>query len=149
MEDGKPMQEAKRVTEERPPLSLDSILSDPETVARLAGIVGALQSGAENASPTASQAPQDPPSDGLTGVLADPALMEKLPQIMQLIKPMLASASPTAAGAPTAVTASRAHTPDREALLLSLKPFLSNERRAAVDSILRISRLGDILKQIK
>ena len=37
----------------------------------------------------------------------------------------------------------------REKLLLSLKPYLSPERAAAVDYLVRISRLGDILRTFK
>ena len=37
----------------------------------------------------------------------------------------------------------------REKFLLSLKPYLSPERAAAVDYLVRIARLGDILHTLK
>lgn len=37
----------------------------------------------------------------------------------------------------------------REALLCALKPYLSHERAAAVDYLLRLSRVGDAIKAMK
>ena len=79
-------------------------------------------------------------------MLGDPALLEKLPQIMATVKPLLATlptTPPAQAAEPKSLPACRDH------LLLSLKPFLSPTRRDAVDTILRIARLGEILGQLK
>lgn len=37
----------------------------------------------------------------------------------------------------------------REALLLALKPYLSDERCAAVDYLLRLSRVGDAIRSLQ
>ena len=37
----------------------------------------------------------------------------------------------------------------RDGLLLALRPFLSPERREALDTLLRIARLGSVLRQIR
>ena len=141
--------------------ALQNMLTDPAMLTRLMGIIGALQGGGATQPPssvsteapsqkTASPAP--PPADGLMTLLADPAFAERLPQIIAMLKPLLA-ATPTSAapqseaGIPTSIAHS--HTSERDNLLLSLKPFLSGERRDAIDSILRISKLGEVIRQIK
>ena len=78
-----------------------------------------------------------------------PAMLEKLPQIMSMLSPMLSSptsAQPSTPAHSTGVTSH--HGTDRDHLLLALKPFLSHERQEAVDAILRIARLGVLLKQL-
>ncbi len=37
----------------------------------------------------------------------------------------------------------------REALLLALKPYLSSERCAAIDYLLRLSRVGDAIRSLQ
>ena len=129
---------------------LESLLSDPATLAKLSGIMTALQSS------KAETPPPPPPStstDGLGALLSDPTLAEKLPQVIAMLKPLFAGTGAPPSAAP-AVEASvqlptQSHALDRDHLLLSLKPFLSGERCAAIDSIIRISKLGEVLKQIK
>ena len=97
-------------------------------------------------------------ADGLSAVLSNPALMEKLPQVMAMLKPMLSASAPSAAppAAPTQQVLAPLASPDRkmggaddrDRLLLALKPFLSHERQEAVDAILRIAKLGLLLKKI-
>lgn len=139
---------------------LEAILATPETMNRLRQI---LRTGPSE-SPTAEEPPfsdfspdpvteaskpsgagASPLADGLSSVLSNPAMMAKLPQIMELLRPMI-QAPPTR---------SSSH-PDphkspetcRNDLLLALKPFLSPERREAVDVILHIAQLGNILRQL-
>jgi hypothetical protein len=38
---------------------------------------------------------------------------------------------------------------EREALLCALKPFLSPSRREAVDTVLRVARLGELLQRLQ
>ena len=77
--------------------------------------------------------------------------MEKLPQVIAAIRPMMAAESTATEEMRKSVAAS-AH-PDsfasRDRLLLALKPFLSPARCEAVDTILQISRLGAVFKEIK
>ena len=89
--------------------------------------------------------------------------MAKLPQVMAMLRPMMEQASAAApqtdTGGATATSASAAAsalpsspqkkaTDNRSALLLALKPFLSEDRRNAVDAMLRLSALGDVLRRI-
>lgn len=96
-------------------------------------------------------------AEGLGAVLSDPELMAKLPQIMAMLRPMMAQgaaqAPATSGGAnteiPSTVAPVAARQDDhRSALLLALKPFLSDDRQRAVDAMLRLSKLGDVLRQL-
>lgn len=144
--------------------ALQNMLTDPAMLTRLMGVIGALQGGGATQPPSSvsteapSQkpaSPAPPPADGLMTLLADPAFAERLPQIIAMLKPLLAAMPPsTAPQSGASVPASISHTPhshtsERDNLLLSLKPFLSGERRDAIDSILRISKLGEVIRQIK
>ena len=133
--------------------ALERILGDPETISKLSGVMNTLRQSPTNAAkdaPTAAPTTPLPASDGLAGLLSDPSLMERLPQMLALVKPLLAAdaAKPTSSEAVPTI-APHAPSLDRDHLLLALKPFLSEDRRSAVDAILRISRLGELIRQIK
>lgn len=99
----------------------------------------------QNSNPT-TESPAEtnspPIADGLGAILSNPELMSKLPQVMAMLKPMLGEgASPSAPHKGTPEE-------NRNALLLALKPFLSEDRQHAVDAILRIAKLGNVLRQL-
>ncbi len=142
---------------------LNEIFSDPGRVAMLRSLLSSsAASGAAESDPSDTEnAPTTPPTagataaealptaaapigDGLGAVLSDPQLMAKLPQMMQMLAPMMASGSPQ-----QKPPHARSTEECRNDLLLALKPFLSQERRNAVDTMLRISKLGTVLRQIK
>ena len=118
-----------------------------------------LQRFAQNSSP--SQA-RNPTGDILSSLLSNGELISKLPQIISLVKPMLdlwggASQSktesapketqrsaPSLPAHPAAATRSKSEA-DRSALLCAMKPYLSQN---AIDYIIKLSRLGDILKTL-
>lgn len=115
----------------------------------------------ENPNVAPQETGQSPPNvaDGLGAVLSNPELMAKLPQIMAMLRPMMeqqTAAPPPQSdneGAETPATASpiaplKKATDNRSALLLALKPFLSEDRRNAVDAMLRLSTLGDVLRRL-
>lgn len=115
----------------------------------------------ENPNVAPQETGQSPPNvaDGLGAVLSNPELMAKLPQIMAMLRPMMEQqtvAPPPQSGnegAETPATASpiaplKKTTDNRSALLLALKPFLSEDRRNAVDAMLRLSTLGDVLRRL-
>lgn len=97
-------------------------------------------------------------TDILSSLLSNPELISKLPQILSLIKPvmeMLASGNTTTTTsdqqAVTAGAMSKSHQAphdDRSALLCAMKPYLGRERREAIDYIIKLARLGDILKSL-
>ena len=128
---------------------------DPAMLARIATVLGAMQPSTpskEEATPTTATA-SPLGSDGLSSLLSNPAMLEKLPQIIAMLKPMLDAQASVPTSVPTQSTAVAAsqthHFTDRDNLLLALKPFLSSERRDAVDSILRIAKLGELFKNMQ
>ena len=127
--------------------ALSAILSNPEAMAKIRAMAEQLSSAQ---APHATEPPVSPtplggaPVDGLASVLSNPELMAKLPQMMSMLAPMLstAQASPQSPAPKSAEDC-------RNDLLLALRPFLSPERCQAIDAMLRIAKLGTILRQIK
>lgn len=144
------------------PDMLQGLLSNPEMLKTVGNIIGAMaqQSGVQTqtAMPNESKATTNEQSDGhvapalmggdgLASLLSDPTMLEKLPQIISTIKPLLSSIPPPAL--PPTAPSSKGSPSNRDNLLLALKPFLSPERREAVDSIIRISKLGTVFQHLK
>ncbi len=116
----------------------------------------------------------NPLGDIFSSVLSNPELLSKLPTIISSVKPIIemfgkgfyaaaatsAEASSNAVATSADATASTAvakvkdipvsakSSDSRTALLCAMKPYLSDERRNAVDYIVKISRLGEILKTL-
>lgn len=104
--------------------------------------------------------------DILSSLLSNPELIAKLPTIISSIKPIIEmfgkSSSPTvndtasvaalpqkAESVAASVTkADRGGSDSRTALLCAMKPYLSADRRDAIDYIVKLGRLGDILKTL-
>ena len=139
---------------------LSTLLSNPDLIRRVGAMLGAAQSTSAptetDSKPTATdstptQAPQAAPTstgvtqDGLSALLSDPTMLEKLPQIIAVMKPLM-GAMPS----PQPPKEEKASSPElcRANLLCALKPFLSPSRCEAVDTIMRISKLGTVFKQL-
>lgn len=77
---------------------------------------------------------------GIFPAVPGPALLEMLPTLLSSL-----------GGHPTSGSAGRGKGPmaEREALLCALKPFLSPSRREAVDTVLRVARLGELLQRLQ
>ena len=150
-----------------PPLSdlLSGLLGNPALMGKIKEIVGSAQPIQQNtesntvatsAQPQTTTTPQATPqgafpsADGLANILSDPSLIEKLPTLLAVMKPLLATASSPQSTPHTPSPADPKNMPlCRDNLLLALKPFLSPERCQAIDSMLRIAKLGEILGQLK
>lgn len=124
---------------------LGKLMSDPGLMQRMGEIVKTasdshMQAGEDTSAKLGTSAP---PLDGLSALLSNPALLEKLPSMLATVGPLLAGAS-----SPIERREEKSSASQRDALLLALKPFLSQGRREAVDSILRLARLGEVLQQL-
>lgn len=133
------------------PLSdtLSTLLSNPEMMEKIRSIAGQLSSqpaAPVNENPPALSA-NALPADGLASVLSDPDLMAKLPQMMAVLKPMLSDNGNIEKG--SLHNRPKSTEDCRNDLLLALKPFLSPERCNAIDTMLRIAKLGTVIRQIK
>lgn len=119
-----------------PPSSdaLGRLLGDPELGERIGRILSSVT--AQNAEqPSSATESASTPSPALAGML--PALLSSLGGA--------SGALPAAGGA-----GGRKGPPDeREALLAALRPFLSPARRDAVDTVLRLLKLGNLLQGLQ
>ena len=113
--------------------------------------------------PTPQQSPPQS-TDIFSSLLSNTDLISKLPQIVSAVKPILdllakpqahasEQAKPTtndtaALPAHPAASARAKSDADRTALLCAMKPYLSKDRQNAIDYIIKLSRLGDILKTL-
>ena len=117
---------------------------------------------AQNTAPPQSVSyPAD--SAGILSSLLSTDVLSKLPQLISTFKPILElmgntappkvskatepSQAPTLPAHPSASARSRSEE-DRSALLCAMKPYLSRDRQNAIDYIIKLSRLGDILKTL-
>ena len=137
---------------------LGKLLSNPDLIRNISSMLGKSGEGAgaveQQASP--SQPPLENPqamADGISRVLSNPEMMAKLPDVMKMLAPMMQQTqSAEGASAPVSATPSHGAGQDRHScrndLLLALKPFLSPERCRAIDMLLGLSRLGDVLQKM-
>ncbi len=75
------------------------------------------------------------PSGGLPLGAIPPELISKLPALMSTIGPILGKGE--------------GKKDDKTALLLALKPFMSPQRCDAIDKLIMLSRLGEVMKQLR
>lgn len=117
---------------------LDKVLANPELIG---AVVSALKESGITPPSAEASAPASPPPSSPSG----DDLAQRLPQIMASVAPMLAtlSASPPKE-APHTATASD----PRTALLCALKPYLSHSRCEAIDYMVRLGKLSELLRQI-
>ena len=153
------------ITSNAPPLAdtgalLGKLLSNPDLIRNISSVLAATNTG-EDAQKT--PAPPAVPStvdgetvtDGISRVLANPEMMAKLPDVMKMLAPMMQQAqSVQGESVPASATPSHGGGGQhdrrgcRNDLLLALKPFLSPERCRAIDMLLGLSRLGDVLQKM-
>ena len=112
----------------------------------------------QNQSATKSDQPGS--SDLLSSLLSNPELISKLPQLISLISPLIGGFLGNAPKETTKLSEQEnlpvisqkppqsPHTDSRSALLCAIKPYLCADRQAAVDYIIKLSRLGEILKTL-
>ena len=133
-------EQTERNTEEGLSSALDSIFSDPAARERFEALVKSFRDNLGESTPASSSVPpqSDIPSDGLSAIISNPALMANLPVL-------LSGMTPPPPIPPHEKTADIR----RRDLLLALKPFLSKSRGDAVDMILQISRLGNVLRMMR
>ena len=137
---------------------LNGLLSNPDLIRNLSAMLGGTKAGAAETvthppSPTVPPQNNEVVADGISRVLSNPEMMAKLPDVMKMLAPMMQQTqSSQSASVPASATPSHGVGKDRHScrndLLLALKPFLSPERCRAVDMLLGLSRLGDVLQKM-
>ena len=143
-------------------------LNDANQDEILSSLLGRLGLSSTGDPPTGNQtAPVsagDTGGDLLSSLLSSPELLSKLPSIISSIKPIieLLGKRDTLGTSQPAISTSKVSEPthadhldksgrgsdSRTALLCAMKPYLSQDRRNAIDYIVKLGRLGDILKTL-
>ena len=112
---------------------LDKLLANPQILSSVASALASSQ----------GQTAQAPPENAVqTSVRQDPSLdavADKLPEIMNMLRPMIS---------PSVSSSKSDGGGKKEALLCAVKPYLSDGRREAVDYIIKLSRIAEILKKM-
>jgi hypothetical protein len=148
--------------------TLNTLLANENFIKNIRALLAQSQ---QSAAPSASTAPssedapasaqktdsEDPPQQGeilppaidLQQLLSNPEIMAKIPQVMAMLSPMMSSTKAEASNQAAETVTHKFNPKSRENLLCALKPFLSPHRQSAVDSIMRLSQLGQILQQLK
>ena len=128
----------------------------------LADIIKSISAGNIDTSPTLdSQRPPLPQNDLFSSLLSSPELIAKLPSIISTVKPIIemlgksasmsgaAAASEPQKSIPAAIASQKTHANDsRTALLCALKPYLGAERQNAIDYVVKLGRLSEVLKTL-
>ncbi len=118
---------------------LTGLMNDPKVMEKLSGIMADIQT---VKAPTDGEASAE---SSLSDVLANPELMAKLPEVISVLRPMVSGTSPS-----NGPRDSQKNAADRRlALLYALKPYLSDRRCEAIDYIARMSKMGDMMKNLK
>jgi hypothetical protein len=124
------------------------------------------QTEAQNDSSTDS-ASQQPSSDFISTILSNPDILSKLPSLISSIKPIMemfgktqsiptqskareesADGTVQASTQSVSIAKTMGDSSRRAALLCAMKPYLNRERQDTIDYIIKISRLGDVLKSL-
>ena len=142
------------------PDAFSSLLSDPRALSAIADIMSSLQSKMPPAQPPPSaeapapeQAPPPPPppqsapdlSGMLGAALSNPELLSALPSVIS----MLSGMSGGSGTPPPPSLGARSLTPplDRRcALLNALKPYLPEDKRTTVDTVVRVIEIMSLIK---
>ncbi|MBE6538570.1 MAG: hypothetical protein E7671_03795 [Ruminococcaceae bacterium] len=108
--------------------------NDEDLSSRLGGILSALSQSGNNSEKNALPQSEEAPAVSASALPSiPPELISKLPLLLSLI----------GGGGPKSKSEA-----DREALLCALKPYLSHEKADTIDRLIKLSRLGDILKSL-
>lgn len=157
---------------------LTSLLGDSQLMERVSQLVAQSRAAHDNDAVAASadapsakhtEAPDRPPSEdtaaeqsapegggdrlgGLASLLGDNELLSRLPSVLSMLSPD----EPTGSGGGDKLPGSGgggAKPPPgcdrRVALLSALKPYMSPRRCEAIDYLIRINRMGDILRRVR
>ena len=130
---------------------LGELTKNPEALRSMMGAITAAQDGAQNnAAENTSPAPLGtPPIPDISAMLSDPQTLAKISGVMSMLKSSVTGAQGAPESKAAAQQGSVSPTPDKSAaLLLALKPYLSADRQAAIENLIKFSKVGEILKNM-
>ena len=116
--------------------AIEKLMANPEIISMVASALG---------NPTVKEDTDKSESEQAKTVSA-PTLPPDVGNILSALSPLLSGANKSAGGKHhEGSDASK----NREALLYALRPYISQGRREAIDYILQLSRITELLKQAK
>ncbi len=111
--------------------TVQSILGNPA----FAGLIKELSS-AQSAPEKESSPPPNPPQ-------ISPEMLAKLPQMMSAMAPLLSGKQESKKGEKATLDDAE----KRKRLLAALRPYLSSQRKDAIDSILKVTEMTDLISR--
>ena len=128
----------------------------------LAGIIKSVTASSTETQQPQASSPTPATHDVFSSLLSNPDLLKKLPTIISTIKPILellgstaqnsearpASVSPSPPPQASVSENKKGGQDRRSALLCAMKPYLCKDRRDAIDYVIKISHLSDVLKTL-
>ena len=126
--------------------AIEHLMANPELISSIASAIGTVKAKSEPATDGNDNTASD------AGTPPSPSEFPDLGKLISTLSPMLSSSAPTKVdkdqNKSDAAIAHSGGRREREALLCALKPYVSDGRREAIDYIIRISQVSDILKQV-
>ena len=124
--------------------AINKLMANPEIISTVASALGNMSlqeksSVSEDCEIASSDAADDVASSAQAGIRPD------LGELMKSLGPVMS----TLKGGSRSSETKSSESDRREALLCALKPYVSEGRREAIDYIIRISQVSDILKNIQ
>ncbi len=122
--------------------AIEKLRDNPEIISMVASALG----GSSNLKPE-SKKESEPPRDNAevqTDGVPSPANMG---QLVSSLAPLLSSMG-RSSGRDSQPHERDGRTSEREALLCALKPYVNENRRAAIDYVIRISQVSDMFKHL-
>ena len=128
---------------------LSGLLSNPEVMSKVSGVLSSLSKPDEKEEAAAAQSAAPPEGEELasklSSVMENKELMSALPDVIAAMGPLLSGGR---GGERGGAVGKRSECDKRTALLLALKPYMSPRRCEAIDYIIRLNKLGDVIKTI-
>lgn len=141
--------EIKLTSDEKAPLqvsdAIERLLANPELLSTVASAIGASAPTAKESEKSDSSAKDEIDNNSENKASSDTQKdsedsSAKLPEIMASVAPAIAALYGKGGNQPT---------DDRTRLLCALKPYLNPRRKDAIDTIVKLAGISEILKNVK
>lgn len=126
--------------------AINKLMANPEIISTVASALGNMAPKAEQEPPTQPSEPQPPPAEEVHTETVSASAAPDLGALVAKLAPIMSGLGGSKG---SQKSSERRETDRREALLCALKPYVSEGRREAIDYIIRISQISDILKNIQ
>ena len=131
--------------------ALDRLLANPELLSTVAAAIGASppaevevngasaeKSGTENNAE--EKIKKDTEAEAVSANTHTEDISQKLPELMSSVAPVIAAISGRGGKQPD---------DDRTRLLCALKPYVNSHRRDAIDTMVQLARISEVIKTVK